>query len=86
MFEILMLLGFFYAGFCYLLPERKTPAQSVKPKQNGYGFPPQTTAPKPHQSGPHPAANEKRHLRAQMPLRNGHRASQGGLCKASRLC
>ncbi len=86
MFEILMLLGFFYAGFCYLLPPKKQPAKPTAPKQNGNRLLAQATPSKPHKIEPHLAIKDKHRSDTQKTLRKRRLANQRRLCKAGRLC
>jgi hypothetical protein len=86
MFEILMLLGFFYAGFCYLLPEQIGPAKPTAPKRNDNRLLKQATPLKPRKIKPHIAANDKHRPGMQSPLCKEHQANQRKLCKAGRLC
>jgi len=86
MFEILMLLGFFYGGFCYLLPERKHPVKPAPPKQGKNLFPVQATPAKPRQTGPHSPTCDKRYPEAQKTFSSRPFSRQRKLCKAGRLC
>ncbi|WP_432821927.1 hypothetical protein [Trichloromonas sp.] len=78
MFELLMLLGFFYAGFCYLLPEAKQPSQPTAMKRIDDRLLCRGTRPKPRKVAPHLALSSKRCPGAQ----DGQRK----LFKADRLC
>jgi hypothetical protein len=85
MFEILMLLGFFYAGFCHLMPEKNHPAPPSA-KQRKMNFRLKVAAGEPRPAAPHPAVGDKRPPGRIKAVPDGHLPSQRRLCKAGRLC
>lgn len=82
MFEILMLLGFFYVGFCYLLPGMIPTTKSTLSKSHPNSRRQEATPARPNKKLPHfPPKDKPQHGSTQ-----GRLADQRRLCKAGRLC